>query len=163
LTVPQCESVLPYGKVEIGGNRAATWTATDLALWDRNAGKLIASAHFDQEPDKVLFIPKQAEVLLLLDDKVTLWTPGKGTRVLPVRNADQAAISTDGKRLSLGFHDGHVALYDIDALLTAPVGPDLPASKEIKPTCGETEPLELPKEEEFPEDGFDGDDPCGGE
>lgn len=156
LRVPHCEGTLDFGISELGGSRAALHDTKNLALWDRSTGKLLANIEITA-PEDVLFIPKRSELLLVFHDRVVLWTPTRGTRTLAYPSIQNAAISADGKRLALSFHDARIALYDIDGLIAAtPLGADFPAGEPIPETCGETDPIAIPvPEPEEPEEAGD--------
>ncbi|MBA2545038.1 MAG: WD40 repeat domain-containing protein [Deltaproteobacteria bacterium] len=156
LRVPHCEGTLDFGIMERGGTRAALHDTRQLALWDRSAGKLLASVKIDT-PEDVVFIPKRSELVLVFHDRVVLWTPTKGTRTLKAPSVLEPAVSADGKKLALSFHDGRIALYDIDGLNAAtPLGADLPAGDPIPETCGETDPLAISAPEGGEEGGEEG-------
>ncbi len=145
LRIPHCERSFALGVAEPGGSRAITYDNRDFALWDRKTGKLIANAKVDT-PEDVLFLPRREEVVIVLDDRVVLWTPNKGTRTLKLAGVLEPAVSADGKKLALSFNDGRIAVYELDALIAAtPLGPDLAAGDPIPETCGEVDPLEIPQ------------------
>ncbi len=150
LRVPHCETIWQTGALESTGNRAATFDQKDLALWDRKTGELLASIKVGRA-ETASFVPKRAELVLRFDDRVVLWSPTKGTRTLPWPGTTDLAISADGKKLALSFYDGRVGVYDLDVLLAAPLQPDFAAGDALPETCGENDPLALPK----PDDDLD--------
>jgi WD40 repeat protein len=151
LRVPHCETIWHSGELETGGNRAVTYDQKDLALWDRKTGKLLATIKSGY-PESTKFVPKREELVLRFDDRVVLWSPTKGTRTLSWPGTTELAISADGKKLALSFYDGRVGVYDLDALLAAPLQPDFAAGDAIPETCGETDPLAVAKPESDSDD-----------
>ena len=148
IRVPRCEAVLDFGVIEPGGTRAITYDTKDLALWDRKTGKLLANVAA-VSPEDILFLPKRPDIVVVFDDRVALWLPGKGVRTLALPGVLEPAASADGKKLALSFFDGHVAVFDVDALLAGlSLGPDFTPGEVIPDTCGETDPVAVPKPEE---------------
>lgn len=152
LRVPHCETLYQHALLDPSGPRAATYDFKDLALWDRKTGALATTVKTGPIDD-LLFIPKRDELVLTFNDRVVLWTPGKGTRTLKWDGVLEPAVSADGKKLALSFHDGRIGVYDLDALIAAtPIQADLPAGDAIPATCGDDDPLHVSR-------GSDDDDP----
>lgn len=163
IRMPHCEDTLMFGVAEPGGSRAITYDHKDFALWDRKTGKLIANVKVDS-PEDILFIPKREEVLIVLDDRIVVWTPTKGTRTVRHVGVLEPAISADGKKLALSFYDGRIGVHDLDALIAAaPLEADLPAGDPIAATCGEDDPLALPDVESAGDSDGGDDDVWGGD
>jgi WD40 repeat protein len=166
LRIPNCEKVYAWGAIEAGGPRAATYNKTHIAVWDRTSGKLLGTGEFGRVPVDIVFPPKRAEVLIVFDDQIHFWAPGKSMRSFPQSGVTNLALSKDGKRLALAFHDGHVAVYDFDAVLASLKVAELPKTTTIADKCSETDPLSVPPPEkpEPEDDGTANDsipDPCG--
>lgn len=164
LRIPHCDTIYQHGQIDPDSTRAVTYDDKDLALWDRKTGTLVTSIKLG-EPDDLRFIPKRAELVITFDDRVVLWSPTKGTRTLPWPGVLEPAVSPDGKKLALSFHDGRVGLYDLDALLAAPLQPDFPAGDAVPETCGEDDPLRVDEPDPDQSDNYpdsDHDDGGGG-
>jgi sugar lactone lactonase YvrE len=165
LQVPACEKLYAYGAIEIGGPRAATYTETAVAIWDRTTGRLIGAGELGQMPGEIHFPVKREEVLVQIDDRLVFWVPGKAVRTLTLGGIYSVAVSSDGKRIAVGFHDGRAAVYDFDGALAAATPGPVPAVPDIQPSCSEKDPLlPDPEEPDGTEGGEEGgvSDPCGG-
>lgn len=160
IRIPHCAPIYAYGALEDYGPRAATWDPKDLAIWDRKTGKPIAVASIGGQQE-VVFMPKRSELLVRFDDRLVVWSPNKGTRVLPWPGVNATALSDDGKKLAVTFLDGRAALYDLETLLAiTPLQADFPAGEPVAETCGEADPLiPPPPEPEEPAVDDDVDDP----
>lgn len=147
LRLPHCEKIYQTAALDLASGRAVTFDYKDLALWDRKTGKLLANVKTGSFDDLV-FVPGRAEIVMTFDDRVVVWSPTKGTRTLRWPGVLEPAVSADGKKLALSFHDGRIGVYDLDALLAAPIEADLPAGDAIAETCGDDDPLAVSRPDE---------------
>src|SRR5688572_10194910 len=80
IRIPGCDKTYAWGAIEAGGQRAATYNKTEIAIWDRPSGKLLGTGELGRIPSAIAFVPKRSEVLLAFDDQIQFWVPGKSMR-----------------------------------------------------------------------------------
>jgi hypothetical protein len=127
----------------------------------------MAAGEFGTIPGDVMFPVRRDEVIVQIDDHLHFWVPGKSMRTLTLSGMTSVAVAKDGKRFAVAFHDGRVAVYEIDGILGTLAPATTPNPVEIPATCGEADPLAIPPEDPpDPVDTSDGSgdsDPCGGD
>jgi hypothetical protein len=160
LPVPNCERYAS-GELERGGDRLVVGDGAHVAVYRRSTGALIGAATIDEASDIVAFVPGRDELLLATREAILLWDPRTGAlrRRGGLAGLAEAEVSPDGRRVALSFHDGRIALADLD-VLRASMTPGRAGAMEaaaVRADCPSGDPFELDPDHREDPDG--GDDP----
>lgn len=148
LFLPQCKYASP--RLERGGDRVVAWSTYDraVAVWDRRTGALLGSAKLDGLVGHATFVGNRRELVLVVGNRLVVWTPGGTARVTALAHVVHASASPDGRWLAVAFGESHVALYDFAGLVASLPSGATPAALVMPPTCTREAPEEEEEEEE---------------
>ncbi len=157
LPMPGCEE-FGTGRLERGGDRLLLNDGLgNVAVYRRSTGERLAAASIDETiGDAIAFVPGRDEILIAARDALVLWDPPAGTlrRLGGLDGLDAAAVSPDARRVALAFHDGRIALADLDVLRAA-MTPDRAAAmpEEVaRAACPSGDPFALDPDHADPGD-----------